>query len=550
MNDAPRPVSLETWRHTANRQFFFGDALALAEDFTHAPHDRAATTWDGRYANDPWEEGPLGVAPGVIGVVLPQDASVPIFVELRADAPPARAPEATWVVEASVEIGHGGAVLVTDGDEKRDEFPVESGTYMVRVSRLGAEGSTSPVRYVLQVYPGAALPAPRVLHDEAHPGQLRADADWTTLEPLPVGGSEAQLSALVRSDAPMGRRLWAIEALAASNLALAWRTREQLVFGDKLIPVAYELLTQRGGDDAVGADEDEGSEAEEEDEDASEEGEDDDEGASEEGEEDADEEEDASEEDEEDEEDEENEADDAGDDEDDKKAGDAGEEFVLSLDVTGVPAEASARVGRLVRLDADNLFHQCNQQRDENFPGEAPFISGVLTNWGFFPATARIAEHVRSWSNWESAVALARAVAAALKDVVYSTDSDVPYYPFVAPADSLDELRAALGLGARETLRIDRPFATRTGRKARDNIFYARNEQIRVNPEIYFSPGDRAALAKADRLLRAASPEVMYVYFNSGYFDDEDRRYVVTPEYALARLPGFVAGVVTFGVFT
>jgi hypothetical protein len=67
-------------------------------------------------------------------------------------------------------------------------------------------------------------------------------------------------------------------------------------------------------------------------------------------------------------------------------AEDAGEEPTLTLHITGVPAESIDRLGPLGRSSADYLFGQCNEQRDESFPGEPPFVSGVLTNWGFFPA--------------------------------------------------------------------------------------------------------------------------------------------------------------------
>jgi hypothetical protein len=583
MNDASPPVSLETWKQSYQCQFFFGDALVLADDFTSAPQHRAATSWDGKYSNDPWEVGPLGVAPGVVGIVIPPDTTVPIFVELRADAPPARAPGAVWVVEASVEIQHGRAVLVDVTGDDRDELALENGSYRVRVSRLGADMSTSPAHYVLQVYPGSALTAPRVLHDEAHPGELVAGADWTALAPLPVDGDEGQLSALVRSEAPAGRRLWAIEALAAKNVASAWAARDELVFGDPLISVAYERLKLYGEkpadedesedeEEAEDADEsedeedadsededdaDEDAEDESEDEDESEgEDEDEDEDDSEDADESEDEDEDGSEDEDEDEseddsddedESEDDSDDEAEDDEDDES--DAGDEAELPIDVTGVPAETIGRLGPLKRSSTDYLFGQCNQLRAESFPGEPPFISGVLTTWGFFPETARIADHVRSWSDWEAAIGLARAVADALKGVVYSTDTDVPYIPFVAPVDSLDELHRSLGLQPQETLRVDRAVATFKGRKVRDNIFYARNEDVRADPRKYYAASDLAALAQADGLLRAAG-EVMYVYFNSGYYEEANRRYVVTPEYALARVPGFVAGVVTFGVYT
>jgi hypothetical protein len=248
----------------------------------------------------------------------------------------------------------------------------------------------------------------------------------------------------------------------------------------------------------------------------------------------------------EDEEDEDEEDEDQEDDDDEASDDAPAEDPRVLLDLTGTEALRAA-LGELASArDVPSLLAQCNEVRAYHHPDERPFFELVATTWGAFPRGRKLGELSARVDELMKAHELANAVAKALRGVVCSSDTDVPYFPFVAEAEGgLDGLRKALGLAPEEQLLIERPAAKRDGRSARDNLFYAHSEDVRKSPKEYHSGRDLRALASADALLRAASREVAFVRF------EEDSRYTTTPLFALASLPGgFVAGVVTFGSWT
>ncbi|WP_214676683.1 hypothetical protein, partial [Escherichia coli] len=71
--------------------------------------------------------------------------------------------------------------------------------------------------------------------------------------------------------------------------------------------------------------------------------------------------------------------------------------------------------------------------------------------------------------------------------VVYSTDIDAPYLPFVARVESTskEHLLQGLGMSPQEDVLVEWPVSTDDGRSVRDNLFYAHSTDVREHPHRY-----------------------------------------------------------------
>lgn len=486
------PVLFDSCQRAENSLVFLGRRSRLVE---------GSERWDDTFADDPWVDRCVGSAPGLIGLVVDAAVHVRVSVELVPSAPPSVLPKALFVVEAPLVV-QGELVLVTGSlDEPRD-VPVPEGSYVARVTKL------STWHFLVQLFPGA-LPSGTV------PVSGLPESSEASAVVLTPSTRKAQKTLVLDEAASLGARFTALVAIGVKDADAAEKVLE-----------TYDEVEDRSDDlqSLIEMSFDELEKLREEDEDEEDEEEEDDE-----------EEDDEEEDEEEEDEDEEDEADDAG-----------LEDPRSTLDPTGTEALRSA-LGELTSArEVASLLAQCNEVRAYHHPNERPFFELVATNWGAFPRRRKLGELNAHVEGLKKAHELANAVAEQLRGVVCSSDTDVPYFPFVAVAEGgLDGLVTALGLAPAERLVIERPAAKRDGRSVRDNLFFAHNEDVRKSPKEYHSGRDLRALAAADRLLRAASEDVAFVRFEEG------SRYTTTPLFALASLPGgFVAGVITFGSWT
>lgn len=498
------PIVFDSCQRAERSLVFLGRNARLVEK---------SEPWDDTFVDDPWIERRVGSAPGLVGFVVDDAVHVRVSVELLSAAPASVLPKALYVVEAPLVV-QGELVLVTGGlDEPRD-VPVPDGSYVARVSKL------SHWHFLVQLFPGALPEATRGVSGLPESN----DASGVVLAPTT---RKAQKALVLDDSATLGARFTALVAIGLKDTEAAEKVLD--AYDDvedrsddlqSLIEMSFDELEKLNEeDDEDEEDEDEGDE---------------DEGDEDEGDEDE-EDEDEEDEDEEDEDEEDEESDDA-----------PAEDPRVLLDLTGTEALRGA-LGELASArEVPSLLAQCNEVRAYHHPDERPFFELVATTWGAFPRGRKLGELSSRVDELKKAHELANAVAKALRGVICSSDTDVPYFPFVAESEGgLDGLRKALGLAPEEQLLVERPAAKRDGRSARDNLFYAHSEDVRKSPKEYHSGHELRALATADALLRAASREVAFVRF------EEDSRYTTTPLFALASLPGgFVAGVVTFGSWT
>ena len=458
----------------------------------------APARWNDLFENDVWETRRLGVAPQVLAAVV--DAKFArVTVEVAEQRPSHIAAGSEWVAEAPLELGV--SPVLVDGDRDRSwPLDVAPGTYIARVTKLSA------AHVLIQLFPGERNGI-AVLESESE-GQ-----DATSLAPLPT--KVADLEKLVRDEnATLGARFGAFLALRKSSPKRAAAIDE--AFGEiedrsENLQSLIELM--------VDSEEEEEEDSDEEEEDSDEEEEDSDE----------EEEEDSDEEEE--------------DREDDDRLTPA---LLASLDLAKTDAIA-AKLGAIA-IDRPLMggFLDCNEVRAANYPSEPTFLKLVATSWGCFPQGSQLGPLAERVDNLLAARALATSVGKALRHAYCSTDTDWPYVPFVAPVADTSEsaLRAALSLGPDEKLLVERPVASRQGRRTTDNLFYAHSDDVRKNPKEYHEKHALSAYAKADALLRAASPQVAFVRF------EESQLYGTTPLFIVAWLPGYLAGVATFGAWT
>jgi hypothetical protein len=485
------PIVFDSCQRAERSLVFLGRKARLVEK---------SEPWDDTFVDDPWVERRVGSAPGLVGLVVDEAVHVRVSVELLSAAPASVLPKALYVREAPLVV-RGELVLVTGGlDEPRD-VPVPEGSYVARVTKL------SHWHFLVQLFPGALPEATRGVSGLPE----SSEASAVVLAPTT---RKAQKALVLDDSATLGARFTALVAIGLKDTEAAEKVLE-----------AYDDVEDRSDDlqSLIEMSFDELEKLNEEDEDEEDEDEED-----------------------EDEEDEDEEDEDQEDDDDEASDDAPAEDPRVLLDLTGTEALRAA-LGELASArDVPSLLAQCNEVRAYHHPDERPFFELVATTWGAFPRGRKLGELSARVDELMKAHELANAVAKALRGVVCSSDTDVPYFPFVAEAEGgLDGLRKALGLAPEEQLLIERPAAKRDGRSARDNLFYAHSEDVRKSPKEYHSGRDLRALASADALLRAASREVAFVRF------EEDSRYTTTPLFALASLPGgFVAGVVTFGSWT
>ncbi|NOU27552.1 MAG: hypothetical protein HOO96_06545 [Polyangiaceae bacterium] len=457
----------------------------------------APERWNDLFENDVWEDRRVGVAAQMLGVVV--DAKFArVTVEVAEQRPSHVAAGSEWVVEAPLELG--ASPVLVDG-YRGDSWPLDvaAGTYIARVTKLSA------AHVLVQLFPGER-DGIAVLESESE------GPNATSLPALPQ--KAADLEKIVRDEnATLGARFGAVLALRKSSPKRVAAIDE--AFGE--IDDRSENLQT-----LIGLMVDSEEEEEEEEEDGDEEQEEEDDG-------------DEEEEEEDDEEEEEEQ-------EDDRLT----PALLASLDLSKTDAIAAKRGDIAIDRPLMGGFLDCNEVRAANYPSEPTFLKLVATSWGCFPEGTKLGPLAERLDDLLAAHALATSVTKALRHAYCSTDTDWPYVPFVAPVADTSEaaLRAALSLGPDEKLLVERPVASRQGRRISDNLFYAHSEDVRKSPKEYHEKHALSAYAKADALLRAASPQVAFVRF------EESQLYGTTPLFIVAWLPGYLAGVATFGAWT
>jgi hypothetical protein len=456
----------------------------------------APARWNDLFENDVWEARMVGVAPQVLAAVV--DAKFArVTVEVAEQRPSHIAVGSEWVAEAPLELGV--SPVLVDGDRDRSwPLDVAPGTYIARVTKLSA------AHLLIQLFPGEREGI-AVLESESE-GQ-----DATSLGALPK--KAADLENLVRDEsASLGARFGAFLALRKSSPKRAAAIDE--AFGEiedrsENLQSLIELMVDSEEEDSED-DEDDSDEEEEE---------------------------------EGDEEEEEEEGDEEEEEEEDDRLTPA---LLASLDLSKTAAIAAELGAIAIARPLMGGFLDCNEVRAANYPSEPTFLKLVATSWGCFPQGTQVGPLAERLDDLLAAHALATSVTKALRHAYCSTDTDWPYVPFVAPVADTSEgaLQAALSLGPDEKVLVERPVASRQGRRTSDNLFYAHSEDVRKSPKEYHEKHALSAYAKADALLRAASPQVAFVRF------EESQLYGTTPLFIVAWLPGYLAGVATFGAWT
>ena len=169
-----------------------------------------------------------------------------------------------------------------------------------------------------------------------------------------------------------------------------------------------------------------------------------------------------------------------------------------------------------------------------------PLFTSRLWTTGFFPKDAD-GTSVSDWRGLGEAVSIARRIAAALKGVVLSSDTDSLYYPFVFPEPFDGKglakyVHGALGCQAKGARHFELEKT-----KNPENLFWESDEE----PEEYFSEGDVKRCRAAAAIFRTLESPVLIRM-------TED--FVTSPQLLAGRAGrgerGFLVGVIAFRVDT
>jgi predicted DNA-binding WGR domain protein len=178
------------------------------------------------------------------------------------------------------------------------------------------------------------------------------------------------------------------------------------------------------------------------------------------------------------------------------------------------------------RLPGENYY-------DPDRNATPPLFTSRLWTTGFFPKDAD-GTNVSDWRGLGEAVSIARRIAAALKGVVLSSDTDSPYYPFVFPEPFDGKgiakyVHGALGCQAKGARHFELEKT-----KNPDNLFWESDEE----PEEYFSEGDVKRCRAAAAIFRTLEGPVRIRM-------TED--FVTSPQLLAGRTKsGWLVGVIAF----
>jgi len=151
---------------------------------------------------------------------------------------------------------------------------------------------------------------------------------------------------------------------------------------------------------------------------------------------------------------------------------------------------------------ANNAFRQCRMPGENyytpNMEATPRMFGARLYTTGFHPATSDGSD-VDDWSALAEAVTFARALALVLKNVVITSDTDCPYYPFVFPKKHEGGLIAKLvHAGLQSKTESHKDFLVQKTKNP-ERFFWDNDEE----PEEYYSSKEVEKCKKAAALLKA-----------------------------------------------
>lgn len=159
---------------------------------------------------------------------------------------------------------------------------------------------------------------------------------------------------------------------------------------------------------------------------------------------------------------------------------------------------------------ANNAFRQCRMPGDNYYSPSmeaTPRMFGArLYTTGFHPAKSDGTD-IDDWSALAKAVEIARSMAAALKGVVLSSDTDCSYYPFVFPNKPKDQsLAKHIHAGLLCKTKKSSDFVVRK-EKNPEWFFWDEDDE----PTEYYSPKEVAKCKKAAGILKSLAAPVKVI---------------------------------------